>query len=62
MLNCTDNEGREVCDGGSISLQADRRVKSRKRTVYKRWLLLLGCEGLAYTVVVEYWAVLGEHR
>jgi hypothetical protein len=32
----------------------NRRIKNRKRTVYKRWLLLLGCAGLAYTVVVQY--------
>ena len=45
-----------------ISLQPDRQVKNRKRTVYKRWLLLLGCVGLAYTVVVQYSAVQGRTR
>ena len=46
-LKCTDKDrfmkGEKFvaiisrCD---ISLQPDRRVKNRKRTVYKRWLLL----------------------
>ena len=43
MLNYTDKDRfmkGEKFVAEAASLQADRRVKSRKRTVYKRWLLL----------------------
>ena len=41
-LKCTDKDrfmkGEKFV--AFISLQPDRQVKNRKRTVYKRWLLL----------------------